>query len=299
MSTDTENQTLAEYAQQAAAPAPVEPGSLIVIADGDGSVKVVDTDEYAAHPRRAKSTRTVNDAASFVAYLAKHGLANSEVWADTVNSTVVGVIDAHTDASEATVASPQAGWESHKVNLKLEKSKPWLAWEQSDGVMMAQLDFAEFIDLRAIDVRTPAPAELIELAQHFQAKRNLDYESSERMSDGQTQLTYKETTTAKAGTKGHIEIPDTLQLVLKPYIGGPAYFVTARFRYRLVGAVLQLGYVLERPQEILDAAFADIVALIRDGKEDTPDREATATSPAVAGSPGFPGVTQPIYYGRP
>lgn len=288
----SDSAVVAELAEAATEPAALEPGTVYAVSKGHGNIEILSTDAYAERPRRAESVRTVHDAASFNGYFIRHKKDESEVWADTVNSTVVGIIDAHGPASGP-------GWEKHRVNLVLEKTKPWLAWTQHDGHWFDQLDFAEFIDQRAIDVVSPGHLELVEMAQHFQAHRNVEFKSSERAADGQIQLNYEETVEARAGQRGDIKIPESIQLVLRPYVGGPPYYVAARFRYRIRGTSVVLGYLLERPQEILDAAFADIVELIRNGKEHTEDREATPTEPARVGSPGFPGVGVPIYYGRP
>lgn len=206
---------------------------------------------------------------------------------------MVAVIDAHEGAGAS------AGWEKHRLTLTLEKSKAWLAWAEYDGKWFEQLYFADFIEDRASDINSPTPTHMLELAQHFQAARSVNFESSERMSDGQTNLVYKEETTAKAGAKGTIEIPDKLRLIIKPYIGGPTYWLWARFRYRLVGGAVKLGYVLERPTELLEAAFVDIVAEIRDGKPETAHVPATDEKPSVLASPGHPGIRQPIFYGKP
>jgi uncharacterized protein YfdQ (DUF2303 family) len=293
MTEHTEAADIAQLAKATVAPVELQPATIYAVLDGEGGIQISDTEKYSSVPQRTKATRTVTDAASFVAYLSKHASESSEVWADTPNSTVVAVIDAPTGAGQAS------GWEGHNVRLSLEKSKPWLAWEAVDGLWFNQLEFADFIETRASDVRVPAAADLLELAQHFSAKRAVSFESSERMNDGSTKLAYSETTTARAGQKGSIDIPERLQLVLRPYVGGPAYFVWARFRYRLNGPVLALGVVLDRPQEILDAAFADIVIEIRDGKEATEAKSATDDAPSVLGSPGHKGITQPIFYGRP
>lgn len=277
----TEAGTAAILAQQAAEPKLLEPGVLYAHLGGDGGIILADTDAYAEHPRRAKAKRTVTTAASFVAYLERHATDATEVYADTPNSTVVAVIDSHEGADLP------AGWEGHKLTLSLEKTDAWLAWAKADGQWFDQITFAEFIEDRASDVKTPTSAELLELAQSFQAHRKVEFESSERMKDGQTNLQFKETVTAKAGQKGNIVIPDELLLVLKPYVGGPAYHVFARFRYRLNGAQLVLGVVLQRPQEILDAAFADVVTAIREGEK------------ARDGWPEHGGISQPIFYGRP
>jgi hypothetical protein len=105
--------------------------------------------------------------------------------------------------------------------------------------------------------------------------------------DGQTQLLYKETVAARAGQRGDLEIPSVLRLALKPYIGGPTYAVLARFRYRLRGTALVLGYVLERPDLILESAFGDVVDSLREGQTQSESR------------PGYEAIAAPIFLGKP
>lgn len=277
----SEASAVANIAVQGVTPHELAPGVVFATPDGNGGVKFQDTDAWADNPRRAKASRTVGDAASFVAYLAKHGTAASEVWADTPKSSVVAVIDAHAGADAP------AGWEGHKLTLQLEKTPAWLAWMQLDGQLVSQTDFAEFIETRSLDVKDPDAATLLEVANKFVVKRSVDFESGERRQDGQTRFEYKETLAGKVGQKGHIDVPDLLTLVLKPYVGGPSYHVYARFRYRLNGSQLVVGIVLERPKDILDAAFADVVEAIRKGQ---PERDTW---------PAHDGIIQPIFNGRP
>jgi uncharacterized protein YfdQ (DUF2303 family) len=276
---------VAGLAQQAIHPEELETGVVYVEADGSGGSRIVDTDRYAEHPRHIEAKRVVGDAESFVRYVTKHVIeGHSEVYADVPSSSVVAVLDSH-DAR-------QGGWQKHTARLELRHTKSWEAWTKVDGQLLAQTDFAEFIEQQALDVRSPETAVLIEIAQSFQAKTSVDFEGGERLDSGQVRLEYKETVTAKAGQKGHIDIPTELELLLRPYIGGPVYVVIARFRYRLRGSQLGLGVVLTRPTEILDAAFADIVTEIRDGKTVTKDGETTQVHDGIPSS-------VPIYSGRP
>jgi uncharacterized protein YfdQ (DUF2303 family) len=276
---------VATLAQQAIHPEELEAGTVYVEADGAGGSRIVDTDRYAEHPRHIEAKRVVGDAESFVRYVTKHVIVgHSEVYADVPSSAVVAVIDSH-DAGEG-------GWQKHTARLELRHTKSWEAWTKVDGQLLAQTDFAEFIEQQALDVRSPETAVLIEIAQSFQAKTSVDFEGGERLDSGQVRLEYKETVTAKAGQKGHIDIPTELELLLRPYIGGPVYLVVARFRYRLRGSQLGLGVVLTRPTEILDAAFADIVTEIRDGKTVTKDGETTQVHDGIPAS-------VPIFSGRP
>lgn len=105
------------------------------------------------------------------------------------------------------------------------------------------------------------------------------------------QFEFSETVAAKAGQKGSVTIPKQLKLALRPYIGGPRVWVIAHFRYRLSGGNLRLGFALERPENILETAFADIVSEIRDGHTETRDGVDTVIHEGIG--------DVPIFYGKP
>lgn len=284
----TEASVVATLAQQAVEPTKLEPGVIYALTDADCGVSVVTTDEYDVAPRRPTGKRVVTDAASFVAYVNRHKVPGTEVYAHIATSTVFAVIDSHEGTDSL------AGWQRHQLTLGLEHSKPWLAWAEHDLSVnkrgwMSQEEFAEFIEDRALDVMEPDHAALIDIATKFEARKSADFKSSTRLDNGDVRFEFTETTTAKAGTKTDIEIPKRIRLALRPYIGGPIYSVWASFRYRVGGGGLALGYALERPENILEAAFADIVAEIRDG-----NGEGDAARPAHAGIGDVP-----IFYGRP
>lgn len=288
----TEAAVIASIQRQADGEAhvPIEDGNVYLVPDGDGRLAVVDTDSYAPHPRHVSGSRTVTDAASFVAYVNRHRLDGTEVYAHTNTSTVVAVIDSH----EGTDGEP--GWQKHKLTLELEKSKPWLAWEAADGHLFDQQEFAEFLDDRYIDVVEPEPALLIDIATTFQAKTGVEFDSGVRLDSGDVKLTFKETTTAKAGQKGDIEIPKKIRLALRPYIGGPIYAIWANFRYRLRGGQVLLGFKLERPENVLDAAFADIVTEIQTGRtENLPGPDGALVETRVHDGIG----DVPLFRGKP
>lgn len=286
-----ENGVVADLAQAAAEPTEIEPGKIYTIAQRGGGTKVIDTDEFAAHPRRTAGMRRVTNAESFVRYIERHGLPSTEVYAHLSSSSVVGIIDSH-EGSEKP-----AGREKHRVVLDLEHSKEWIAWNaldlgQNPGGWMSQVDFAEFIEARALDVHDPDHATLIEIATTFEAKRSAEFSSSTRLDNGDIKFDFTEQTAAKAGQKGSLEIPKSLKLALRPYVGGPRVWVMAQFRYRLNNGVLKLGFALERPEVILETAFDDIVTEIRDGKSVTKDDVTTQVHPGI-------GASHPIFLGRP
>ena len=283
--TKTEAAVVAAIQQQADGEAhvPLGAGEVYLVPDGEGGLSTIDTDKYAVAPRHTAAARVVTDAASFVAYVNRHALAGTEVYAHTNSSTVVAVIDSH----EGTDGAP--GWQKHTLKLALEKSKAWLAWEAADGKLVDQQTFADFLDDRYLDVIDPAPAVLIDTARTFQAKTSVNFESGFREGSGDVTLQYVEDTKAKAGQKGDIEIPSRIQLALRPYVGGPMYSIWASFRYRLNGGNVVLGFRLERPENILEAAFADIVTEIRDGRTDKKDGTEFRVHDGVGEVPIFNG----------
>jgi uncharacterized protein YfdQ (DUF2303 family) len=289
--TKTENAVAAELAQQAVEPKELAVGEVYAIADGEGKVKVVTTDEYDEHPRHETASRSVTDAESLVRYVNRHAVDGTEVYAHIKSSKVIAVIDSH----ERAGGDP--GWQKHKVSLDLEHSNAWLAWVAADGKLVDQAEFADFLDDRYLDVIDPDAARMIDIARTFQAKTKVEFESSIREASGDVTLNFTEDTAAKAGQKGDIEIPSRIQLALRPYIGGPIYSIWASFRYRLRGGSVSLGFKLERPELILEAAFADIVTEIRDGKT---DKRANADSTELVETRVHDGIGDvPIFYGRP
>lgn len=288
---DTEAEAIARIAQQAEGAAELEAGMVYALLDGNGGIRIADTDSYAETPRRASGKRVVLDAASFVAYVNRHVTAGTEVYADTPNSTVRAVIDSHEGG-----AAGEPGWQGHKLDLSLEHTKAWNAWVghdlgQNSRAWFGQQEFAEFIEDRALDVVEPDHGALVDIATTFEAKQKADFASAVRTDSGAVQFAYTETVAAKAGQKGTLEIPKVFRLALRPYIGGPIYYLTAQFRYRISGNGLLLGYALERPENILEAAFSDIVTEIRDGRTVTVDKVETREHDGIG--------DVPIFYGRP
>lgn len=291
----TETEAAAWIGAAAAEPATLEPSTVYLVADGPGKTRVVTTDEYGAAPRRARGYRKVSDAESFVRYINRHRRAGTEVYAHVNSSSIVGIINAH-EGTDTDFASP--GWGDHLLSLELEHSKEWIAWNERDlgqhkNVWFDQVEFAEFINDRALDVHEPDHATLIELALTFEAASRADFQSSQRLDDGSVKFAYTDTVAAKAGQKGDITIPKELKLALRPYIGGPRVWVLADFRYRLNGGNLKLGFALIRPENVLETAFADIVTEIQEGKKVTPAGE---TEP-VQTHHGIGDV--PLFYGKP
>jgi len=272
----TDTQAIIDVAKEAADPSPLgDDGRFFtVVTPEGGDLHIVDLedhlDKYRDRPRRKTGTVNVHDAPAFIAYLSKHALPETEVWADLANQALVAVINAHegidelADAITQTIEGP-AGWGDHRAQLALRKTPAWVAWAKYDKQFLTQTTFAEHVEERLPDFAAPAGADMLELAQSFKAHSKVNFESSRRLKSGETTLEYREETEATAGKKGTIAIPDVFTLGIAPFDGTQGYKVNARFRYRITDGTLSLGYVLERPEDILRAAFDDIVTAVDGG----------------------------------
>lgn len=258
-----DTQAIINTAQEATNPAPLDQEGRFfsVVVPNGGSLAIVDLEEsrtaLLGEPRRKTGLTKTHDAASFIGHFAKHNTDATEVWADESTQDLVAVYNANSALT--------AGHGDHRNLLSLRKSPAWQAWGGNDRKFLTQTAFAEHVEERLIDFDSPDGATMLELAQSFKATSKGAFESSKRLSSGETTLIYREEHEASAGRKGDIAIPDTFTLALQPFDGGPAYRVNVRLRYRITDGQLHLSYVIERPEDILRNAFAEIVAQVQGG----------------------------------
>lgn len=256
-STNGEAQTIVDTAVRTLTPHELTPGKIYAFNTPTGIERVDLTgDQYKGAPSRKAGITTVRDFASFVAYWEKHADDNSEVYADVERLTITAVLDAHTGDAPR--------WSGHILRLELRKTEAWTQWLHYDGKLMGQEQFAEFLEDHLPELREPAAAEMLEIAQSIQGAVKAEFQSGTRLSSGERKLAYVETVTAKAGQKGELVIPETFLVGLVPFEGSEGYELNARLRYRINGGPLQLGYKLERPADTLRAAFGDVVNAIGD-----------------------------------
>jgi uncharacterized protein YfdQ (DUF2303 family) len=266
--TDFDIQAVIDTAQQVADPTPVNAGSLYVVRSGDATELLDLTgDKYQALPSRKRGTVTVRDADSFITYWGKHSDVDSEVYADRDRRQVTAVLDANT--------TDGARWGDHRLILQLTLTDAWEAWKGNDGRLMGQEKFAEFLEDWRTSIIEPSSADMLELAQSFQATTKATFSGGTRLASGQRELAYVEDTKASAG-KGSIQIPETFTIALPVFEGAThSDKLTARFKYRLTGGELQLAYRLDQPDEVLNVAFEQIAGDLTD----------SITRPILRGTP--------------
>lgn len=265
---------LLEAGRLTVGPTDLELGEVYAFPASDGSTTVVDLtssghlaqlDALAKRngdaPARKTGSVMLTEAASFSLYVNGHaeGPATS-LWGDRDAGRIVAVLNGHeADQSDAGTGGGEAGWGDHRATLALQFTKDWKAWIDASGKLIDQGQFANFVEDHLVNIVEPDAAELLEVVTSIQATVGAAMKSAIRLDTGEVRVAYEETVEAAAGKAGQLTIPTRVTLALTPFEGGEPYRVEARFRYRLNNGNLLLGVVLDRVDDVLRAAFADIV----------------------------------------
>lgn len=263
----TDSDSIIEAARLGAEPTTLEPGTIYLAPRSDGGHDVVDldTNEHRRRSQAAPARKTghvsFTEHESLAAYVNGHKADDATtLWADRDKGTIVAVLNDH-----STLAT--AGWGDHRATLTLQQSPAWKAWSAANGRTFEQVAFADFIEDRLADVDKPDGAHLLEVAQSIQATKGVVMKSAARLDNGEVKFRYEEQVDAKAGQQGDLTIPTRLALGIAPFDGLDLYRVEARLRFRLANGSVSFSVHLDRPEDVLRAAFAAVADAVADATE--------------------------------
>lgn len=164
----------------------------------------------------------------------------------------------------------EPGWGRHVATLDLDLDPAFKAWRKADGVLMAQAEFAEFIEDHLPEITDPDGATLLEIVSTITASSSIQFLSAERLADGTRKFTWSEDQTATAGTAGELEIPEAFTIAAPVYLHSGPVTLTARLRYRIGQGGLRIGLKLDRPDDALLTARQEITDTIHANLGDRP-----------------------------
>jgi uncharacterized protein YfdQ (DUF2303 family) len=251
----TENEAAILAGELLAKPEEIGEGLYSILVPAGAQHQVLDINDkverLGAAPKRTHGTvapQTVDDLAR---YVQRHDDTDATtVWVDAEGRAVVAVLNDH--------AAKAAGWGDHRAVLTLKLTPEWQRWGRHDGAYLGQEDFAEHIELGLIEIVEPDSAHMLEIAQHIEGTKTAEFQGGHRLQSGAVAIQYVETVAARAGARGDLEIPSRFKLAIAPFLGEQPVEMWARFRYRIRGDKLVLGYVLERPDEVIRQSVDDI-----------------------------------------
>ena len=213
--------------------------------------RVESLEEFMARPLRIQQKVDLHDAASFIAYVQEFGDHEiSRIFFDQEHETFQVVIDYH-------AGNGQPGWCEHVADFTARRSVEFTTWMGQNRKQMTQVDFARFLEDNIPDIVEPNSADLLQVALTFEAKKSVEFASGVRLNNGQIQFQYDEIVRG-AAQKGTLEVPEQFILGIPIHVGGPAYRIPVRFRWRLQEGKAVFWYEIVRPHRFIEDALREI-----------------------------------------
>lgn len=209
---------------------------------------------YLPSPSRVKQQAELHDADSFIAYVKEFGRSGvSHVFFDAGKESFTAVLDYH-QADEGWL---WPGWCEHVARFVTRRAIEFTTWIEQNRKQMTQVDCARFLEENLPDVVEPEGATLLAIALTFEAKKDVEFSSGIRLQNGQIQFQYNEVVRG-AAQKGTLEVPEQFVLGIPIHVGGPAYRIPVRFRWRLQEGKAAFWYEIVRPHRFVADALKEI-----------------------------------------
>ena len=216
-------------------------GREVILSPNGFSVK--DLTEVKPIPSRIQANRAFHDGDSLARYAKKYKTPDSLLVADITHPVIWVLLDYHGENTPAAV--------DHNAQWRVQYSDPYDEWNAFSGQLHDQSEFVAFLEENVMDLVTPEPAKMLELAKDFSANKTVNFKSGHRLDNGDRSLTYVEET----GTKGAIEIPKKIKIKIPIYNREDEVEIELWFRYRINDGLLKLGFDFHRIEPIKQAAF--------------------------------------------
>lgn len=216
-------------------------------------------------PSRVKETVIVDERRSLSEYVNRFASDATILVADIDDGSITAILDFHGEPDDAAreilanrIGADPAGSipaaTSHLCQLRLRPSEEFKRWDEIEGQMLQQAEFASFLEENACDVLHPEAAVLLEVARDLEATQSVAFKSSVRLDNGDRAFTYENET----HTKGDIAIPTKFELEIPLYQGEDAIKLTARLRHRVTPGGLLLGFEWHRVEYLKLSHFKAI-----------------------------------------
>lgn len=214
---------------------------------------------FRLRPERRAGTAHARTLASFIDLLNRHKDEHSAIFADTSwqQPSMTAVVDYH-----RTDREPRHG--QHRIVYDFPLSEAWQAWLKMNGEVMAQGDFALFLEERIAELASPmdaeraeyerlfqtkfaTPAELIGLSRGLQVRVGQNVKQAKVLQSGEAEIVFEETHTDAAGNR--LIVPGLFMLSLPIFFEGAPVRMPVRLRYRAGAGGIRWFYQLYRADD--------------------------------------------------
>lgn len=229
-------------------------GNFAIVPEG---YSIQSLEGYQAQPNRITAAHTFVATGSLAAYLNRFATEATMISVDYKAARITAVVDGDEPDSPS--------FKSHKATFIAQLDERLVDWLNLN--QMSQADFGNFLEDRALDVRSPDPATVLEMVMNFEATKKVDFKSAQRLRDGSFQILYVEDTEQR----GAITLPDHFILFLPVYKGMEPQPIKFMVRHRINEGALRFTVKMHDREQVTRAAFERCVdALKADLKPNLP-----------------------------
>jgi uncharacterized protein YfdQ (DUF2303 family) len=207
-----------------------------------------------ALPEHIAQAVTIDDRASATSYINRFSDDRSIIVADYDQGCITGHLDWHKDNEHGN----QRQHASHTATLKLQDSEEYRRWNEMEGEMHAQADFALFIEENVADIIDPAQSVMIEICRDLEATQDISFKSGIRLENGDRVFVYEDETKVK----NDMTVPTEIYLSVPLYHGEEPTEIRAKFRFRPTPNGLLLGFRWHRVEYMRQAKFREMATAI-------------------------------------
>jgi hypothetical protein len=225
-------------------------------------------------PADVKAAETFATPLSLAQYVVMFKTATAILKASVSAFTVLAQLDYHEPVMNAEGKVFDAGCpgdkpvpqrNQHTATYKAELHPDFVKWRGKFGVLLGQVDYADFIEDMLHTIIAPEAADLLEALSDLKVHRSASFENKVDLRGGKIGLTFKE----EDSQGGRLSLPDTIILGIPIFLGTAALQITLKLRYRLVDRALKLFVVCPGIDMIVRSEFERIAEEVRE-KTDTP-----------------------------
>ena len=215
---------------------------------GFGVKEITDPAWLDPHPSAAV---VVDEKAALTDYVVRFREPGTVLFADVDCGAIKAVIDYHLASGFVDV---KTGAARHSATLVLRKSEEFARWDEFEGDLHSQAEFARFLEENAVDILFPDQATMIEIARDLSATEGVKFASKVDLQNGNRRFHYENETKVD----GDIAVPSRFTVNIPLYAGEEPIELEALFRYRVAPAGLMLGFEWRRVEYLKLAHFKQI-----------------------------------------
>lgn len=210
-------------------------------------------------PDTIKQTPALQTAESLITYVERFKTGNTVLFADIDDDRIVAAIDYHGQTDADLVA--------HRAVMTLPRSLAWQKWDEIDGQLLSQLEFARFIDEFQGDFISPKPSDLLELVNNIQAIEKVDFRAKTRINSDNVDFDLTASTEAFANVQGEkLTLPTHFVISIPVYFGEEKRELDVRLRWRKSQSDgLSLGVSILNKEEKRQDEFKAVVERVAGG----------------------------------